>query len=127
MIILDTDFIFSYFDKNQSTHQQAKNLVEQFDKEQIAVSNLVLQELATVISNRFGYVIAKQIVENVALFEPQEIFVTPKETAKVWQTFWSLQKKNISFIDCSNLFLAQKFGCKIASFDKFYAKESLFK
>jgi predicted nucleic acid-binding protein len=125
MYILDTDFIFSYFDRNQSTHQQAGDLAEKFAEQAVIISNLVRQELATVISCRFGYSLAKEVLENVDLFEPQEIFFDEIETAKIWQIFWSFQKKNISFIDCSNLFLAQNFNCKIASFDKFYPKEIL--
>jgi predicted nucleic acid-binding protein len=125
MYILDTDFIFSYFDSNQSTHQKASNLEEKFGDSHIIVSNLVKQELATVISSRFGSLLAKEILENLTLFDPQEVFFDEIETEKIWKLFWSFQKKRISFVDCSNLLLAQKYNCKIASFDQFYPKEML--
>jgi predicted nucleic acid-binding protein len=100
-------------------------LEEKFGDSHIIVSNLVKQELATVISSRFGSLLAKEILENLTLFDPQEVFFDEIETEKIWKLFWSFQKKRISFVDCSNLLLAQKYNCKIASFDQFYPKEML--
>jgi predicted nucleic acid-binding protein len=127
MYILDTDFIFAYFDSKQTTHTKAGIIVEKFGDQETIISNLVKQELATVISYKVGYKEAKEVIENLNLFEPTEIFFEPQEIEQIWHIFWSYQKKNISFIDCSNLYLAQKYKCKIASFDSFYSQNLLLK
>jgi predicted nucleic acid-binding protein len=41
--------------------------------------------------------------------------------------FLSHKKDKTSFIDSANLALAQKYNCKIASFDKFYPNNLLLK
>ncbi len=74
MYILDTDFIFYYFDEIDSNHQKDRDLVEKFGSQNTVISNLAKQELATVISGRFGHYLANEIVKNVSLFEPQNVF-----------------------------------------------------
>lgn len=125
MFILDTDFIFSYFDSNQSTHLKAVDLVEKFGEQEVIISNIIKQELATVISNKIGQIEAKQVLKNLELFEPKEVFLDHSQTDQIWKIFWSFKNKSTSFADCSNLFLAQKYNCKIASFDNFYPNNLL--
>jgi len=55
MYILDTDFLISYFDNDQSTHNKAVKIVENFGREVAILSNLVEQELVTALSYKFNY------------------------------------------------------------------------
>ena len=125
MILLDTDFIFNFFDENQSNHSKANDLVEKYVDCQFIISNLVRQELATVLSVRLGYQFWREVEAALSEFEVIDIFLKEDQTQSIWELFNNFKKKNISFIDCSNLYLAQKYNYKIASFDKFYPKEIL--
>ena len=125
MVLLDTDFIFNFFDQNQINHEITKALVEKYVDSQFAITNLVRQELATVLSVRIGYEFWSVVQAGIDEFEVINIFLDENDTRLIWGLFNSFKKKNISFIDCSNLYLAQKHGYKIASFDKFYPREIL--
>lgn len=125
MFILDTDFIFSYFDQNQSTHQKSLELVQIYGQNEAVLSNLTKQELATVISYKVGYQEAKDVIKNLEFFNLTEYFIDQQTTEEIWKSFWQFNNKKISFVDCSNLYLAKKLKFKIASFDTFYPKELL--
>ena len=85
MFILDTDFIFSYFDKNQSTHLQAVEIVQKYGEQKNMISNLTKQEIATVISRKIGQKESFEVIKNLELFEPIE-------TGKIWELFWSFNR-----------------------------------
>ncbi|MEI6729456.1 MAG: PIN domain-containing protein [bacterium] len=125
MFVLDTDFIFSYFDQNQSTHLQSVKLIEKYGQEEAVLSNLTKQELATVISYKVGYQEAKDVIKKLELFNLKEYFINDTGTLEIWKLFWQFNHKKISFVDCTNLYLAKKLKLKIASFDAFYPKEML--
>lgn len=122
MILLDTDFVFSYFDSNQSTHLQALEIIKKLDPNQtFAISNLVKQELVTVVSYKIDKRSAIKVMDNLKYFEAEEIFITETDTAIIWDNLLN-NKKLVSFVDISNLYLSKKLGAKIASFDQFYPK-----
>jgi predicted nucleic acid-binding protein len=125
MIIIDTDFLFSFYDSSQSTHLQSTTIMDMYGDSDWYLSNLVLQEIATVISYRLGFEDCQKILNLVVELELKNIFLNELDTDNIWKLFYKYQKKNISFVDCSNLYLAKKLGYKIASFDRFYPKEYL--
>jgi predicted nucleic acid-binding protein len=125
MILLDTDFLFSFFDSSQSTHEASKKVVEKYGNQEFYLSNLVKQELATVISHKVGYKECQIIITAINGLEVKNIYVDEIQTVQIWELFNTFHKKQISFVDCSNLYLAKKLGYKIASFDKFYPKNIL--
>jgi predicted nucleic acid-binding protein len=125
LVLLDSDFIFAIFTKDDANHQKAKDLLEKIESKNlsIALSNLVKQEIATLFSKRCDQNTAVEVVKILENFERIDILSNTEE--QIWEIFKSYQKKSISFVDCSNLFLAKKYNCKIASFDNFYHKEVL--
>lgn len=125
MYILDTDFLFAYFFRSQSTHLQAVKIMNKIENEELYISNLVLQELATVLSNKEGQQKAKIALANCKLLDCKIIKLTDADEEQVWQMFESIDKNSTSFIDCINFYLAQTFNYKIVSFDKFYPVEML--
>lgn len=125
MILFDTDFIIAYFDIDQSTHDQSANLLTKNLSAKYFVSNLVFQETATVVSRKFSLSIWLDIKRALKEFETSKIFVTEEDTLAIWTLFESFDRRRISFVDCSNLYLAKKMNLKIASFDQFYPSELL--
>jgi predicted nucleic acid-binding protein len=124
-IITDSDFWFSYFFEDQTTHIRAKEIVNKILDSELLVLNLVLQELATVISKKKSQEKAIFVIDTIEKFKLQKIILSEEEENQVWLLFKSFSKKNVSFIDCANLYFAQKNNFKIASFDSFYPKEFL--
>ncbi len=128
MIILDTDFTYSLFFSNQSTHIKAKSIASKIQNENIILTNFVKYELATVLSRNESQ---KEAIETIQALEQLDLLVyyrlTEEDEKNIWQIFCNYSKKNISFVDCANLYLAQKLNYKIASFDKFYPSELLIK
>jgi predicted nucleic acid-binding protein len=127
MFILDTDFIFAYFDPHQSTHLSSTQIIKKYGQEEAVISNLTKQELATVISYKIDFKAAQQVLENLKLFNLKEVFIDQTQTDLIWEIFHSYSKKKVSFVDCSNLFLATHYKAKIASFDNFYPKNIVLK
>jgi predicted nucleic acid-binding protein len=125
MYLLDTDFLFAYFFKEQSTHQKALDIMNIIQNDDLYISNIVLQELATVLSNKQSHQKAKLVISRCKLLDFKIIKLTDSEEDIVWDIFNQISKNGTSFIDCSNLYLAQTCKYKIASFDKFYPSEIL--
>ena len=120
MYILDSDFICSYFLTDQSTHQKAIGIMDKMKAQNIFVLNITLQEVATMASRKMSQQIAISLYENTLNLQPIMIRLTIEDEDNIWKLFKSYDKKNISFIDCANLYYAQKEIYKIATFDTFY-------
>ena len=125
MYLLDTDFLFAYFLKGQSTHNKAKSIMNQIENDDLYVSNIVLQELATVLSNKQSQEVAKIVISKCKLLDLKVIKMTDIDEENVWKVFNLIDKNETRFIDCSNLYLAKKCEFMVASFDSFYPSQIL--
>ena len=123
MFLLDTDFLYAYFFEGQSTHKKALDIMKKIEEAELYVSHLVLQELATVLSNKESQAKAKIAIKKCKLLDLNIITMNHAQESEAWKVFDSITNDKTSFIDCSNLYLATKFKYKIASFDKFYPDE----
>jgi predicted nucleic acid-binding protein len=126
MIILDTDFIYSLFFDGQSTHDLAVKLSSQFLDSELILTNFVKFELATVLSKRESHQVAMSVIQDLTEIDNIRYYrLSEDDENQTYKLFCTFTTKNISFVDCSNLFLSQKSNFKIASFDKFYPKSNL--
>ena len=123
MFLLDTVFLYAYFFEGQSTHTKALDIMKKIEEADLYVSNLVLQELATVLSNKESQAKAKIAIKKCKLLDLNIITINHFQESETWKLFGSITNNKTSFIDCSNLYLAKQFKYKIASFDKFYPEE----
>ena len=126
-VLYDTDFLVALFLADQSTHEKAKKIFEKIKDKQVFMANLVKYELATVLSKKFSFKLARDVVDNIKSAKIVFLDFNKEEEEEIWQEFFSYRKKNISFVDCTNLFLAKKIKANIASFDSFYPQEFLVK
>ncbi|MFM7854712.1 MAG: type II toxin-antitoxin system VapC family toxin [Flammeovirgaceae bacterium] len=124
-IICDTDFLISLSVTNESTHQKALNLYQKNEDADFLVLNITMYEVATVLSRKFKQTQAVEILESIQYNFETEIWFEKDWQNQVFDIYKSQLNKNISFFDCSCLFLAQKYKAKIASFDQFYPPEIL--
>lgn len=119
-ILLDTDFIFGLINSDDSNHEKSLELLDKIEKLDLTITilNLVKQESVTLISRRINQTSSLSCLEFLDGFD--QIFITEKVETDIWHFFKSFTKKNISYIDCANLYFAQEFDYKIATFDQFY-------
>lgn len=126
-VLLDTDFLISRIFSDQSTHKKALKLAKKIENKVQFVCNLVLFELGTVLSHKFGQDKAITIVSELrsstlTVIRPSEI-----DEEEAWNLFLNKNKKGISYTDCMNLYLAKKNNYKVVSFDSFYTNKYLIK
>ncbi|MFW5720198.1 MAG: PIN domain-containing protein [Candidatus Dojkabacteria bacterium] len=124
-ILLDSDFILSMMIEVDSNHERAVSLAKQYNSVKYSMLKVVKYEAVTVMSRKFSQEMAVQLVQRLDESEIQLLDIDLKDEREVWSIFTSYVKKNISFIDCANLYFAQKLEYKIASFDVFYPEEYL--
>lgn len=124
-IILDSDFIFGFFNESDANHDKSKKLFELIEGQNLIILNITRFEVITLISRRTSQEFAKLVLEELEGFIPQIFFVDQKIDSEIWEEFDRHSKKNISLVDCANLVYARKLNAKIASFDTFYPQELL--
>lgn len=125
-VICDTDFLISLHVTNESAHKKAVQIFDRISEEtNFIISNITKYEVATVLSRKFPHSYAVEILEAINQNFAYELWFEQDWQAETFKIYSNQTKKNISFFDCSCLFLAKKFKWKIASFDKFYPKEIL--
>ncbi len=127
-IILDSDFIYGYFITEDANHNKSRNIILKYEnKANFVILNITRLEIITLISRRLNQQLAKDIFEEIKIFDAQIIYVDEKMEHEIWEEFHKYDKKNISLVDCSNLVYARRLKASIASFDKFYPEEFLVK
>jgi predicted nucleic acid-binding protein len=125
LILFDTDFLYNFFFKNQSNHKKSKELIEKYIDAVFFISKPVKYEFLTVISNKENQEIAKELYYKLNYLELNILELDQEIENIAFNLFLDSDKNKTSIVDCLNLALAQKFDCKIASFDKFYPKQKL--
>ncbi len=131
-ILLDSDSFVAITKTADSNHQRAKKIHQQLLKQSAKyfVSNLVFSETVTVISQRLGSTFAKQFISNfqkkLVSKEFNYIYINQKLEDLAVKIFKKQTSKNISFVDCTNIAIYQKYKLDaIFSFDKHYQKNGV--
>lgn len=120
MVLLDTSFLYAYFNSDDPHHVEALGFVDFLDTQIAVIPIEVVQELMTVISYKLDSAKALEVVQ--LLFDknfPIQILYSDENTFKnTWKTFKVLAKSKLSYVDCLLLNLAKELGLKIMTFDK---------
>ena len=91
---------------------------------EFGITNLLLQEVATVLSMRKGMALANKFLKDYRDIIDEVIFIDENLERQAWQIFGIQEKKGTSFVDCANLAVIEKYKLGgILTFDKFYPKE----
>jgi predicted nucleic acid-binding protein len=123
MIVLDSSFLVALFHEGDALHVQALEDAKQFEsrKERFAISDYVLSETATVLLYNADLARSKAFVEyaleNYDLFLPQR-----DDLSQILEIFLG-QKKEISVVDASVIFLARNLHGTLACYDKNLLKQ----
>lgn len=124
-LIVDTSFWISFLINNDISHSLSMKFIDStIRKSEIYISNYILMEVYTVISQKMGKVylndiVKKEIFSNSNLIE---IFVNEKDNSNIHKEYLKINIKDASFVDLSILYIAKKHGLKILTFDKHFKK-----
>lgn len=120
-VFLDTSFIVSLIIKTDSNHEKAKKLIinEDLLNNECYISNLIINEIITVIGNKLGLTAAIEAYElvndNFNILNEYEINNFNDKVLDVYR----LTNTKLSFTDSSIIILMQEYGIEnLVSFDK---------
>ena len=123
--LVDANVLVGLYRSDDSLHKDAVKLVTKLkgDGFRFVLTNLVLQETATVLSMRVGMGLAEKLLKDYKNIIDEEIFINEGLEMASWKVFLRQKKKGTSFVDCANLAVVEKYKLDgILTFDKFYPK-----
>lgn len=125
-LLLDSDILVAAYKADDSNHERAVGVLANAYQGKVvfSVTNLVVQESATVISYQMGMDDARKYYLGIFSIAHEVIDVEAKLASVAWEVFLRQTKKGTSFVDCGNVAVIE--GLKldgILSFDGFYPKE----
>lgn len=120
MAVLDTSFIYAFFQPEDVHHQKAKALSQKHEGETHFINFLVFQELVTLITYKKSSQEAYEFGDFLqSALSPIQILKVDEEYL---EEYWALAKRlkdhQLSFVDLSLLFLSENFGLPLWSFDQ---------
>ncbi len=117
-MVLDSSFLIAYFVEMDANNSRALELAERHEKESMLLPDLVLYESLTLICYRKGAQGAKEAYEKIS--GNSQILLREfamDEKREILGRFLS-QKAKLGFVDTAILYLAEKTGSGIISFDR---------
>ena len=124
-VLIDSDVFVGLFLPNDAHFQRASELFDQFEqqKTKLATTNLVIAETATVLSWKDAQATAKKFLSMIETSNIPILSVTKNLEKEAWRIFNDQTTKKTSFVDCSNVALANHFHIsQICAFDGFYGR-----
>ena len=120
-VIVDTDAFLAWFMPDDLLHQEAVRIAGQIKQHKAAtfLTNLVVAETSTALSNRAGQQTAIEFLDFASNL--QVINVNEDLHSQAVELFRQKAKKGTSLTDCANVVVAQAYNIPaIFSFDRFY-------
>jgi predicted nucleic acid-binding protein len=126
--LVDANVLVAAYRPGDALYDKAVSLIQKLKKTgwRFVMTNLLMQETATVLSMRVGMELAKKFHKDYVDIIDEEVFVDKDTEKKGWEIFLSQKKKGTSFVDCANMATIEKYKLDgIVTFDEFYPKELL--
>lgn len=124
--LIDANVLVGLYRSDDSAHRAAIEMVSEIKRGEtkIVILNLVMHEIATVLSMRVGMDLARKFLKDYKNIVDMEIFMDEDLEKQAWEIFTQQKKRGTSFVDCANLAVIQKYKLDgILTFDEFYPKE----
>jgi len=124
--LVDANVIVALYKPGDTLHNKAVEVVSRLKNDgfELNITNLVKQEIATVLSFRVGMELSRKFLKDYLVLIDREIFVDESIEEVSWQIFKKQDKKGTSFIDCANMAVIEKYKLDgILTFDEFYPKK----
>ncbi len=120
MILLDTSFLYAYFQREDVHHKEALKLAKQADENQVGMPLEILEELLTVITRKISSEEAIKVGSTLIHSDSpiQVLYPNEEQFKRAWTTFRARSPHRFSFPDCVLLTLANHFAWPVFTFDK---------
>ena len=103
-LFVDTSYLCSFYNKSDSLHERAKKTSSLLKKFRVVLSNFVLLECYTVLSQRVSKQHVLSFKEDMYDEKYYHTYWVDKILEKqVWDIFSSIKNKNFSYVDASIL------------------------
>ena len=113
--VIDSSVLVAFYDDRDVHHADALVVMKEIQGRNIFIHSYVVQEVATILSYRFGPILAKRFLEDV--INSENVTIPWTEVKKEIEFFNNLNKK-ISFTDTSLILLSKDKGIPLLTFDK---------
>lgn len=108
-LFIDTNFICAVYNENDSLHKKAHKLQELLEQYTPVISNFILLETYTVLSQRISKQFAISFGERIRQKHEYALFWVDKRLEQeIWKIFISISNKNVSYVDASTLTIIKK-------------------
>src|SRR3989338_339354 len=125
-MIVDSSVFISFYSEADVHHKEAVEIFKKIENSvQIIISDYILNEIISVLLRKFGLKNSLEVLD--AILNSSSLYIrhtSEEEFYEIVEVFKN-QKDNLSFIDCSILWLAIKSNLEINTFDKNLKKEIL--
>ena len=108
-IFIDSNVLCGLFNDKDSLHEKSKNALASLREYQFAVSNFILLECYTIISQRTSKENSINFRQYMLTDYPYKIvWINRKLEEETWKIFASIKDKNFSYVDASILAVMKK-------------------
>jgi predicted nucleic acid-binding protein len=124
--LVDANVVVGLYRPDDSLHTKAVKLVTDLKNNgwELVITNLLKQEIATVLSFRVGMNLAKKFLKDYLDLIDTEIVVDEDVEKNAWKIFEEQNKRGTSFVDCANMAVIEKYKLNgIVTFDEFYPEK----
>ncbi|MBI5465386.1 type II toxin-antitoxin system VapC family toxin [Candidatus Gottesmanbacteria bacterium] len=122
-ILVDADALVALAKEDDTNHQKAIKIAQKLKSDVLFASCFAIPEAATVLSHRVSQKAAGEFLKNVRQRKINIIYLNSELEKMADQIFLAQKTKGISWPDCFNMAMVQKFSLEaIFSFDKIYKK-----
>jgi len=103
-LFIDSNFFIALYNPEDNLHEKAKQIAKklQIDNPYIYYSNFIFLETVTILSQRVSRDYARA-AGNKLLNNNSFIIIDEQLQKRSWEIFEKIDKKNVSFVDCSTL------------------------
>lgn len=125
LILLDSSVILAFFNEEDFFHDASVELFKRYEEDgrDLAVSDYILNECLTVMLRKRNLTESKILLDFLLNYKKLELFYLDEDGFMETIEEFKEQKDNLSFIDCSIMWMVKKNGFEVATFDKNLIKE----
>lgn len=121
LVFVDTNVLVSLYNRKDSLHKKALIVFKSLSsiKAKLIISNYVLLEVYTILSQKAGKKNAIEFGKLVRKEKPLIIkWVEEKYDEKIWEIFQEVKDKNVSYVDCSVVTQVVSGDYELCTFDQ---------
>lgn len=113
--VIDSNVFVAFYDEADSNNSLAKSALKELSKGQLIVHPYVIQEVSTILTYRFGIIMAKKFLGDI---KKSDNVVIPFVNISGDMDFFISLAKKVAFTDATLIALSKESGAALLTFDK---------